>query len=90
MKKLTALASLAILGVSTAHAGSPRPVQTFLSGLCKDFPIICADVNKDINIKQYNVSAAPEIDPATAMAGLTLLLGGLAVVRGRINKTKQD
>jgi hypothetical protein len=32
----------------------------------------------------------PEIDPATAMSGLTLLLGGLAVVRGRIKKKKQD
>lgn len=27
--------------------------------------------------------AAPEIDPASAMSGLTLLLGGLAVARGR-------
>jgi hypothetical protein len=26
---------------------------------------------------------APEIDPASALSGLTLLLGGLAVVRGR-------
>jgi hypothetical protein len=26
---------------------------------------------------------APEIDPASAMAGLTLLAGGLAVLRGR-------
>ena len=29
------------------------------------------------------VAAAPELDPATALSGLTLLLGGLAVVRGR-------
>lgn len=28
-------------------------------------------------------AAAPEIDPASAFSGLTLLLGGLAVVRGR-------
>jgi hypothetical protein len=28
-------------------------------------------------------AAAPEIDPAGAMAALTLLAGGLAVVRGR-------
>jgi hypothetical protein len=27
--------------------------------------------------------SAPEIDPASAMAGLTLLLGGIAVMRGR-------
>ena len=30
---------------------------------------------------------APEIDPASAMAGLTLLAGGLVVLRGR--KVKQ-
>jgi hypothetical protein len=30
--------------------------------------------------------AAPEIDPASALSGLTLLVGGLAVVRGRRGK----
>jgi len=30
-----------------------------------------------------NYRAAPEIDPASAMSALTLLLGGLAVLRGR-------
>jgi hypothetical protein len=29
--------------------------------------------------------AAPEIDPASAIAGLTLMLGGLAVLRGQRN-----
>ena len=29
---------------------------------------------------------APEIDPASAMAGLTLMAGGLAVLRGRRTK----
>ena len=29
------------------------------------------------------ITRAPEIDPASAMAGLTLLVGGLAVLRGR-------
>jgi hypothetical protein len=29
------------------------------------------------------VVRAPEIDPASALSGLTLLLGSLAVVRGR-------
>jgi hypothetical protein len=33
--------------------------------------------------------AAPEIDPASAMGGLTLLLGGLAVLRGRRSKTSE-
>jgi hypothetical protein len=31
-------------------------------------------------------AAAPEIDPASAMAGLTLLMGGLTVLRGRRSK----
>jgi hypothetical protein len=30
----------------------------------------------------YSVGA-PEIDPASAVSGVTLLLGGLAVIRGR-------
>jgi len=31
----------------------------------------------------WTVKAAPEIDPGSAIAGLTLLLGGLGVLRGR-------
>lgn len=30
-----------------------------------------------------SAAAAPEIDPASAVGGLTLLLGGVAVLRGR-------
>jgi hypothetical protein len=30
--------------------------------------------------------SAPEIDPASAISGLSLLVGGLAVVRGRRGK----
>jgi hypothetical protein len=32
------------------------------------------------------VHRAPEIDPSSALAGLTLLAGGLAVLRGRTGK----
>jgi hypothetical protein len=31
--------------------------------------------------------SAPEIDPSSAMVGLTLMMGGLAVLRGRRSKT---
>ncbi len=34
-------------------------------------------------IRRYT---APEIDPASAIAGLTMLAGGLAVIRGRRTK----
>jgi hypothetical protein len=30
-----------------------------------------------------DVVSAPEIDPASVISGMTLLLGGLAVIRGR-------
>jgi hypothetical protein len=33
---------------------------------------------------------APEIDPASALAGLTLLAGGLAVLRGRRSRNPKD
>ena len=32
---------------------------------------------------------APEIDPASAMVGLTMLAGGLAVLRGRRKKSME-
>jgi hypothetical protein len=33
---------------------------------------------------------APEIDPASAIAGLTMLAGALAVIRGRRGKNKLE
>jgi hypothetical protein len=33
---------------------------------------------------------APEIDPSSAMAGMTLMLGGLAVLRGRRSKITKE
>jgi hypothetical protein len=40
--------------------------------------------------KGDTVVKAPEIDPASAMAGLTLLAGGLAVLRGRRGKKSEE
>jgi hypothetical protein len=39
-------------------------------------------------VNKFNpkVVAAPEIDPASAVAGLTLMIGGLLVFRGRRTK----
>ncbi len=36
--------------------------------------------------KSKKTVAAPEIDPASAMGGLTLMVGGLLVLRGRRSK----
>ena len=37
-------------------------------------------------LQSVSTTSAPEIDPAGALSGLTLLAGGLAVVRGRRSK----
>jgi opacity protein-like surface antigen len=37
----------------------------------------------DYSIKSLTLVSAPEIDPASVAGGLTLLIGGLAVLRGR-------
>ena len=42
------------------------------------------DSNRDHD--KHDRVAAPEIDPASAMSALTLLVGGLAVIRGRRTK----
>jgi hypothetical protein len=41
---------------------------------------LCAPVNNPEPVR------APEIDPASAFAGFTMLAGGLAVLRGRRSK----
>jgi hypothetical protein len=70
-KIAVALALTALTGVASASVPECREVL-WLS--------FCDTGHTDIVVK------APEIDPASAMAGLTLLAGGLAVLRGR--KTK--
>lgn len=42
------------------------------------------DSNRDH--EKHDRIAAPEIDPASAISALTLLCGGLAVIRGRRTK----
>ena len=45
------------------------------------FPVeVCTPTGKDHG---SHPAAAPEIDPASAMSGLALALGGLAVLRAR-------
>jgi hypothetical protein len=39
--------------------------------------------NTRATIHQTMTASAPEIDPAGLLSGLTLLAGGLAVIRGR-------
>jgi hypothetical protein len=56
-------------------AGSPRDFESFGCG--------STGSNTTPGVWTSPAAKAPEIDPASAATGLTLLLGGLAVLRGR-------
>jgi len=68
-KLLAALALCLVAGSAYAKPDKCYDPHSILGRLFKD--------------KDCKTVTAPEIDPASALSGLTLLLGGLAVVRGR-------
>jgi len=78
-----AVVMFALAGVASADA---RGGGGFGFG-CIDLGFI------EINCKappKTGPASAPEIDPASAMAGLTMLAGGLAVLRGRRKKISNE
>jgi len=65
------------LGVATAaNAGSSRPHSSYN--------------HESPAAPSAAPASAPEIDPASGMSALTLLAGGLAMVRGRRSILKRD
>jgi hypothetical protein len=70
---------LAVLLASFASVSSASPAAN--GPISK---LICR-IDPKLDKGQF-CTAAPEIDPASAIAGLTLLLGGLTVLRGRRTK----
>jgi hypothetical protein len=71
-----ALMLMAMAGVASASSGGQ-------SGGC--FQILWIKICPKPTNPPFQ---APEIDPASAMAGLTMLAGGLAVLRGRRKVSK--
>jgi hypothetical protein len=73
-----ALALMTVTGVASAapNGNSEKCFQLvpWLQPVCIAFPS---------GPSQPSRTQAPEIDPASAMAGLTMLAGGIAVLRGR-------
>jgi hypothetical protein len=63
----------------------PNHAYAFFSNSFKEFGDIQGLEQTGIafNSSSYVVATAPEIDPASATSALTLLFGGLAVLRGR-------
>jgi hypothetical protein len=75
MSKLVAILVLSLGASTSALAGSS---QFCLPGILSFICVPGSGGGKPV--------AAPEIDPASAMSGVSLLIGGLAVLRGRRKK----
>jgi hypothetical protein len=78
-----ALAFMAMAGVASASASQ----RAFGQDTCFHFlwfSFGCDPVGRPTPVK------APEIDPASAVAGFTMLAGGLAVLRGRRRINSKD
>jgi hypothetical protein len=78
------LVLMTMAGVASAAGGK--------SGDCTDFFgfSFCAPTFQHGPGYQSGPAAAPEMDPSSAMAGFTLLAGGLAVLRGRRSKVSKE
>jgi len=79
----------------TDGSGNPLTNTTYLAAGTYTFEYDFANSNSaptgtTVSLDVYTAPvAAPEIDPSSAMAGLTLLGGGLATLRGRRFKSKK-
>jgi len=73
MRKQIAL-SLVLMSVAGVASAGP---SADTNPLCEIFHIFCPAPVKSEPLK------APEMDPSSAIAAMTLLVGGLAVLRGR-------
>jgi hypothetical protein len=73
---------LGILLAGIAMTASATPSSGGVTCTKEQFFIWTYDVCKITKITPRIVTA-PEIDPASAVAGLTLMIGGLLVLRGR-------
>ncbi len=78
LKKISlAVALMSIAGVASANPGS-KCVNFIIFEWCPAPP------------SNPSPLKAPEIDPSSALAGLSLLAGGLAVLRGRRSKNSKQ
>jgi hypothetical protein len=74
-----ALALMTVTGVASASSGNSETCFQFVPWL-KPF---CFPTTPFSPPSGPSRTEAPEIDPASAMAGFTMLAGGIAVLRGR-------
>jgi hypothetical protein len=90
MIKALGLAILLVAVANVASAGQGNgQINTIITDVCNDIPKLDEKIDSTAFCKG-KVTNAPEIDAASAMAGVTILLAGLAVVRGRRAKRSKE
>jgi hypothetical protein len=70
-------------GGSIAQISRAVTLGTCSGGQCAGNQFVNAEANVRLTSVTGTFMAAPEIDPTSAASGLTLLLGGLVILRGR-------
>jgi hypothetical protein len=83
MSKVLTVMALSLLATTAANAMSGRPHSTYQA-------VNDHQTNKDASDPASPGVSAPEIDPASGLSAITLLAGGLAVIRGRRAVPKRD
>ena len=84
-----AILLVSVTNVASAGQGNPGNLNTIITNVCNDYPKLDGKIDSTPFCKG-KVITAPEIDAASAMAGMTILLAGLAVVRGRRAKKSKE
>jgi hypothetical protein len=88
MIKALGLAIFLAAAANVASAGQGN-INTIITDVCNYYPKLDAKLDSTALCKGKVISA-PEIDAASAMAGMTILLAALAVVRGRRAKKSKE
>jgi hypothetical protein len=82
MSKVLTVVALSLLATTAANAMSSRPHSTYQA-------VNDHQTNKDSS-DPSSATAAPEIDPGSGLSAITLLAGGLAMIRARRGAAKRD
>lgn len=82
-----------LLSGMTSVTWAASPIVTDVCNDAKEWNLKKVDKSpacRAVYAAESRTVTAPEIDPSSAIAGFTLLLGGVAVIRGRRMTTSND
>jgi hypothetical protein len=90
MSKVLSVLVLSLAATSAANAFEHAPPWAQRAVANHEALVHDRDAGSKATTSATDPAAAPEIDPAGAMSAFTLLAGGLAVLRGRRFRKRQE